>query len=63
MPNRCRPPKESGKMFECGADIKEQPDCDYYECASKSKKCVWMMKFDEFVHCGNPKAQIEALKL
>jgi hypothetical protein len=62
LENKCKPPNGQ-KMYECsvaGATLENQKKCTYFDKASHRQCCLYIMKLDDFWHCGCCKAQIEA---
>jgi len=60
--NKCERPNYKCKMYKCtaGNDFAEQETCDYFDKASRIKRCMYQMQMDEFIHCGNCLAQNQA---
>ena len=63
--NKCERPSYKCKMYKCaaGVDFEEQKACDYFDKASRIKRCMYQMKMDDFIHCGCCRAQIDADKV
>ena len=58
--NKCKKPNYNCKMYRCTVEDGKYSECDYYEKASRTEKCIYIMILDDFVHCGCCKAQIAA---
>lgn len=58
--NKCEKPSYQCKMYKCTVEDGKYDECEYFEKASRSNKCIYIMVLDEFVHCGNCIAQNNA---
>jgi hypothetical protein len=59
--NKCKPPNGE-KMYVCSVfgSLDDQEKCKYFEKSKGRGSCIYIMKFDDFYHCGCCKAQNEA---
>ena len=58
--NYCKPPNGQ-LMCECTvAEVyADQEKCKYFDKASYHTRCFYIVKFDDFYHCGCCAAQME----
>jgi hypothetical protein len=62
LENKCLKPNGQ-KMHECSvanAGLDFQKQCKHFDKATRASRCMYIMKFDDFHHCGCCKAQMEA---